>query len=271
MTVSFAWMHWTTTLLAQAGGEGPPASEASPTVWELAMQGGAMMIPIGVLSLVALAVIIERLVSLRRSQVIPPSFLTGLDKHVSDGVIDQTEALAYCRANDSPIARIFATAIKRLGEPIEQLERHVQEAGERAVLKLRKYLRLLLVIFSVAPLMGLLGTIFGMINAFKTVAGAADALGKTELLATGIYVALITTAGGLLLAIPTMMAYHFFAAKIEQLVSDIDVATVDFIEQHGGVAATTDDRGPKLRAVESEDEDDDRAEGAALEPTTARA
>ena len=268
--MSFAWMHWTATLLAQANVENTPTAGVIPTVWELAVQGGVMMIPIGVLSLVALAVIIERLVSLRRSQVIPRSFFTGLDKHVRDGAIDRTEALAYCRANGSPIAQVFATAIKRLGEPIEQLERHVQEAGERAVLKLRKYLRLLLVIFSVAPLMGLLGTIFGMIRAFKTVAGTADALGKTELLATGIYEALITTAGGLLLAIPTMMAYYFFAAKIEQLVSDIDVATVDFIEQHGGAHATLDDRGPKLRAVESEEEDDDR-EGAALEKTTARA
>ncbi len=265
MAVSFAWTYWTTTLLAQGGAEGAPAAEASPTVWELATQGGAMMIPIGVLSFVALAVIIERLVSLRRGQVIPPSFLTGLEKHSDGGTIDRTEALAYCRANGTPIAQVFAVAIKRLGEPIEHLERHVQEAGERAVLKMRKYLRLLLVIFSVAPLMGLLGTIFGMIKAFKTVAGTADALGRTELLATGIYEALITTAGGLLLAIPTLMAYYFFAAKIEQLVSEIDAATVDFIEQHAYASATVNGRGPKLRAVEREDEDeDDAAEDAVL-------
>lgn len=266
--MSFAWTYWTTTVLAQADAAGATAAEASPTVWELAMKGGAMMIPIGILSLIAVTVIIERLVSLRRGQVVPKSFLTGLEKHISDGVIDRTEALAYCNANASPIARVYEAAIKRLGEPIEHLERHVQEAGQRVVLKLRKYLRVLLVIFSVAPLMGLLGTIFGMIKAFKTVAGSADALGRTELLATGIYEALITTAGGLLLAIPTLMAYYYFSAKIEQLVSEIDAAAVDFIEEHGYASAPTPARGPKLHAVEN---DEENGASAVLEKSSARA
>jgi biopolymer transport protein ExbB len=118
--------------------------------------------------------------------------------------------------------------------------------------------------------MGLLGTIFGMIKAFKTVAGSADALGRTELLATGIYEALITTAGGLLLAIPTLMAYYYFAAKIEQLVCEIDAVTVDFIEEHGYACVAVSARSPKLRAVDRDD-DEESPEDAVLEKTTARA
>jgi len=100
------------------------------------------------------------------------------------------------------------------------------------VLKLRKYLRVLAVIASIAPLMGLLGTIFGMIQAFQTVAASGSALGRTEMLAMGIYQAMITTAAGLLVAIPVLIAYHWIVAKIERLVMEIDQMTVEFIEAH---------------------------------------
>ena len=202
------------------------------SIWDFVLKGGPMMIPIGLCSLVALTVIVERLTSLRRRNVVPPDFLPGLKALLKNGDDDRSKALAHCKASGTPLAQVFSTAIKRLSEPVEVLERHVQDAGQRAVVGMRKYLRSLSVIASICPLMGLLGTIFGMIKAFQTVAGSAEALGKTELLAEGIYQAMITTAAGLLVAIPVIIAYHWISARIDRLVAEMDRITVEFVEQY---------------------------------------
>ncbi len=221
-------------------------------------KGGPMMIPIGLTSLVAMAVIVERMVSLRRKAIIPPKFLPGLEKSMSENTDTQQEALDYCQQDGSPIANIFAAGIKKLGEPIERLEKHLQEAGEREVLKLKKYTRLLSVIAAVAPLMGLLGTIFGMIKAFQTVSVSADALGKTELLAKGIYEAMITTAGGLMVAIPALLGFHWVLGKIDGMVVVIDQMTVEFFDTYAKPdSANTNNTAPKLRRVEEDDVNDD--------------
>ena len=211
----------------------PAASIEVQSVWDFVVKGGPMMIPIALCSLVAVMVIVERVISLRRARVIPAGFLPGLKAILNNGGDDAGRALEYCRNNGSAVANVLAVGIKRLSEPVELLEKHIQEAGEREVVKLRKYLRILAVVAAIAPLMGLLGTIFGMITAFQTVAASAQALGKTELLAEGIYEAMITTAAGLMVTIPVLIAYHWFSSRIEQLVSEIDRLTVEFVEEYG--------------------------------------
>ncbi|MBU0638441.1 MAG: MotA/TolQ/ExbB proton channel family protein [Planctomycetes bacterium] len=223
--------------LAQAVPDPARAEQAAAavqiqSVWDFIIKGGSMMIPIGLASLVALAVVIERALSLRRKRIIPADFLPGLETALKAQNGGRQEALTYCRAHASPLANIFAAGIRRLHEPVERLEKHIAEAGQREVLKLRKYLRLLSLIASIAPLLGLLGTIFGMIRAFQTVASSAEALGKTELLAKGIYQAMITTAAGLIVAIPVLIGYHWISAKIGRLVMEIDQMTVEFIEDN---------------------------------------
>lgn len=209
----------------------PPAANS---VWDLVLKGGPVMIPIGLCSLVALTLTIERLVSLRRSVISPRELPNTLGQLLRADAHNVPEALAACQRDGSPLAHILAAAIKRLHQPLELIERHVQEAGERQVFALRKRLRLLSVIASVAPLLGLLGTITGMITAFQTVAASAEALGRTELLAKGIYEAMVTTAGGLIVAIPTLLAYHWISSRVDHLVAEMDAVTVDFIETHTG-------------------------------------
>lgn len=223
-------------LLGQVDAGAADSAVAIQSVWDFIVKGGPMMIPIVACSLIAAAVTAERLLSLRRQSVIPPDFLPGLKKQLGDGNGggNRQKALAYCTNHKAPVAAVFAAGIKRLDESVEVLERHIQEAGERLVMSLRKYLRILSVIASISPLMGLLGTIFGMIKAFQTVATSAEALGKTEKLATGIYEAMITTAGGLLVCIPVVICYNYISARIERLVVDIDQMTVDFVEQYAG-------------------------------------
>lgn len=218
-------------LLAQAADAAPASSVRVESVWDFILKGGIMMIPIGICSLIALTVVVERFISLRRRLVIPPGFLDGLRRRMGEGLTDKAAGLAYCRSDGSAVSNVFAAGLKRLGGPIEVVERHIQESGQREVLKLRKRLRVLSVIAAVAPLLGLLGTIFGMITAFQTVAMSAEALGKTELLAGGIYEAMITTAAGLVVAIPALIGYHWLSARVQSLVMEVDEITVDFIEE----------------------------------------
>lgn len=234
-------------LLAQATAANPAANEIH-SIWDFVVKGGPVMIPIGIASLIALTIVIERSIVLRRSRVIPPRFFEDVTTRMKQANGRQT-ALDYCKLNGSPVAEIFAAGIRRLEEPIERLEKHVEETGQRVVLKLRSRMRALSVIASVSTMLGLLGTITGMIRAFQTVAGSAEALGRTELLAKGIYEAMITTAAGLMVAIPTLIAYHWLAARIDRLVVEMDELTVTFFEdQRIGASAVTTTAAPVARS-----------------------
>ncbi len=197
------------------------------SIWDFLVKGGPMIIPIALCSLAALTVIVERSIVLRKARVVPSGFIDGVRAALVGGV---QSALEYCTANPSPIAEVFRAGLKRFAETPERREKAIEEAGAREVFTLRKNLRLLSVIAAIAPVLGLLGTMFGMIKAFQTVALSGDALGKTELLAKGIYEALITTAAGLLLAIPALICYHWLSSRIDRLVFEMDRITVDFFE-----------------------------------------
>jgi biopolymer transport protein ExbB len=210
-----------------------------------------MMIPIGICSLVALTVVVERFVSLRRRNIIPDDVKANVSRRLEADHPDPADAIAYCRSDGSPLANVFAAGLKRIAAPVEMLERAINEAGQREVLRMRKHFRVLSVIAAIAPLLGLLGTIFGMITAFQTVAASGEALGKTELLAGGIYEAMITTAAGLIVAIPTLVCYHWLSARVQRLVIDIDQMAVDFVEE-------VIDRRPVRSWVSAPDAHDDR-------------
>lgn len=230
------------------------------SVWDIALKGGPVMIPIALCSLVALTVVIERLLSLQRRRVLPPEFLPGL-KAVLGDTRDRQKALDFCALHSSPLASIFSAGIRKLGEPAEVVRRQIQEAGQREVFKLRKYLRSLSIIVSITPLLGLLGTITGMIRCFQTVAASAEALGRTELLARGIYEAMITTAAGLSVAIPVILAHHAISAKVDRLVFEMDTVTIDFLEKLGE-SGTEEAKGP-LATSRSTVEPSDVLEAAA--------
>ena len=208
------------------------------SVFDFIVKGGPTMILIGVCSLVALTVIVERLVVLRRKRVIPPSFVA----EIASAAHDRARALDLCKANASPVANVIAAAVKRRGERTEVIEKAAAEAGRREIVGLRHRMRLLGALPQVATMLGLLGTIFGMIKTFQSVAASGQSLGKTEALAKGIYEAWTCTAAGLLVAIPVIVAYQMLLGKIDSLVVEMDRVAVDFVENHGGQAAAPPDR-----------------------------
>lgn len=183
--------------------------------------GGPLMIPIGVCSFVLFMFAFERFISLRRGRVIPRPFVRRFLQQLRDGQLDRDEALQLCEKNRSPVAEVFAAAVRKWGRPSVEVEQAILDSGERVTNGLRKYLRVLNGVSTISPLLGLLGTVVGMIRAFNAIA-TADAMGRPEMLAAGISQALLTTAAGLSVAIPALIVYLYFVGRVDQLIMDID-------------------------------------------------
>jgi biopolymer transport protein ExbB len=205
------------------------AAAPKPTVFELLESGGYVMYPIYALSVLALAFAIERAISLRRGHILPPSFVLNLRGLVTARPLDREKILTYCQANPSPISRVFQAAVKRLHRPLPEIEKTIEDAGGREVRLMRRNCRVLSGVAYIAPMLGLLGTVLGMINCFSEVS-TGEGLGKAKQLAEGIYQALVTTAAGLTVAIPAAVLYLMFMAKIEKLVGEMDDLSLEFVE-----------------------------------------
>lgn len=183
--------------------------------------GGPLMIPIGGCSFVLFVFIFERSIALRRGRVIPRPFVKRFMEQLRNKQLQREEALQLCEQNKSPVAEVFAAAARKWGRPSVELEQAIIDAGERVTHDLRRYIRLFNGISTLTPLLGLLGTVLGMIAAFNAIA-TADAMGRPELLASGISEALLTTAAGLCVAIPALSAYLFFVGRVDRLIIELD-------------------------------------------------
>lgn len=217
-----------------------PADHSSATdalklesVWDFVAKGGPTMIVIALCSLLALTVIVERAVLLRRRGVVPPHLIAGL-KAVSS---DPAKAIEYCETEGSPAAGVLAAIIRHRGQPPDVLKEAVKDAGARAMVRLRRRMRLLSALPQVATMLGLLGTIFGMIKTFQAVATSGQSLGKTEVLAKGIFEAWTNTAAGLLVAIPVLIAYHVLMGRVDDAASELDRMAVDWIAREDSSVA----------------------------------
>ena len=214
----------TPAVAAPAAKANAPAKEGPiPTTnfFNMMREGGVLMWPLAFCSCVCLAFMLERIVSLRRSRVIPKAFSTRLLQQLRDGTLDREQGIKICRENGSPVAEVFEGALRKWGRPAVEVEQGVIDAGERATNGLRRYLRIFTALAVISPLLGLLGTVFGMIQAFNAVA-TTDALGRPELLAKGISQALLNTAFGLAIAIPAQSFYFYLVGRIDRLIVDMD-------------------------------------------------
>jgi biopolymer transport protein ExbB len=229
----------TDTALAPAAT--PPAGTVMFLV-DLFRKGGPVMWVLAACSVLALAVIFERLHALRRSRVIPPNFLPGLRVVWGPSAADRDRSLAYCRANDSPMGRMVAAFLKRLPRGLPAAEKAVEDAGATEALRLRANLRPFYAIGSVATLLGLIGTIAGMIDAFIQTAGAqADGVDRVQLLSSGIYAAMVCTFGGLAVAILVTSFYYYFVGRVETLIVAVNDELTTFADEFVGDDVRTSD------------------------------
>jgi biopolymer transport protein ExbB len=189
---------------------------------DMFLAGGPLMWPILLCSIVVVAFSVERLVVLRRRRVIPRDFVKRFLDHLAAGQLDRTTALALCEQNSSPIAEVFAHGVRKWGKPSVEVEQAIIDGGERQVSQLRKNLRILNTIATISPLLGLLGTVQGMILSFNRIAMSTQVTGKSEDLARGIGMALIATAGGLIVAIPALVMYMYLGGRVDAVVMEMD-------------------------------------------------
>jgi biopolymer transport protein ExbB len=183
--------------------------------------GGILMVPLFGCSFLLASFGIERLVSLRWGRVVPRLFIDRFVEQLEAGELARDEALDACEANGSPAANVFAAAVRRWGKPAVEVEQAAIDACERELNHLRRYRRIFSSVATIGPLLGLLGTVFGLIRSFNDVA-SAGAMGRPDLLAKGFGEALITTAMGLIVAIPAMLLHSLFTSRADRLALRLD-------------------------------------------------
>lgn len=193
----------------------PQESITLDSLTDMLLSGGPLMVPIALCSVVALAYTVERALRLRRAALGLSELGGELVEVVRAGGPER--GLELCRAKPSPLARVMHTALATWNAPVLEREKAVEDAGQREVRRLAAGLRPLVLVVAIAPLLGLLGTVWGMILSFGAIAQQAG-LGRPELLADGIRQALVTTAAGLAIAIPTQAAYFWLKGRIERFV-----------------------------------------------------
>jgi biopolymer transport protein ExbB len=196
-------------------------------MWELIQKGGVVMYPILLCSVLTLAIFLEKLWSLRASKIISEKFLNEVEDFIRNGKFN--EAIALCSASDSSIARILFAGLKRVGKSTDMIKEAIAEQGRQEASLMERYLTALGTISGVSPLLGLLGTVTGMIKTFNVLA-ISKKLGDPGMLSSGISEALITTAAGLIVAIPSFVLYKYFSSKVDKLVVRMEGISLKFIE-----------------------------------------
>lgn len=196
-------------------------SKISTNIIDMLDSLGGWIVPFAIASIILLWFSVDRMVVLRRGRVIPRPFVQRFLRLLEGGELEQDEALEVCQENHSPVSQVFAHAVRKWGKSAVEVEQAVIDGGERQVTELRKNLRILLGVHTITPMLGLLGTVWGMLDSFSQIA-TAGAMGRTDQLASGIALALVATVAGLTISIPALTLYIYFSGKIDALVTEID-------------------------------------------------
>ncbi len=191
-------------------------------IYQFLVKGGILMIPILGCSVVALAFFLERLWSLQRLKVVPPGLVDIASRMVAEGRF--SEAVAVCEGHPSPFSRILLAGIRLAGRRREVIQGAMEEQGRREVGQLERFVGVTGTIAAISPLLGLLGTVSGMITVFRQVVEEVAMSGQVNpgSLANGIWEALITTAAGLTVAIPAFVAHRYLLSRVDRLASELE-------------------------------------------------
>jgi biopolymer transport protein ExbB len=203
-------------------------------IYSFLAKGGFLMIPIMACSVAALAFFLERLWNLQRRYVLPERFRDVVFERIRED--KYSEAKSLCQTNDSPLAAMLKAGIEKAGSTREEIKEVILEAGEAAVYRLERFVNALGAIATVTPLLGLLGTVVGMIQVFQGVVGQAAGGGAVNAaaLANGIWEALISTAAGLAVAIPTYLAYRYILNRIDTYAVQLEETCLEIADELSG-------------------------------------
>ena len=199
----------------------------SVTLWTTIVDGAFIMIPLAVMLIVVIIVFIVKCVVLKRASKLDPSFMNRIRDHVLEG--DLESAAQLCRHQSSPYSRLILKGVTRIGRPLADIRLAIENAGNMEAASLSKGLPWLYTIAASAPLLGLLGTVIGMVDAFHTMAqnGSATYIGQ---LSSGIYQALVTTIVGLGVGILALFAYNILVSSLNRIITLMEARTEEFID-----------------------------------------
>ena len=202
------------------------ASDSVP-VFDLIAQGGWIMVVLAILSIAAIYVFVERMSLIKKAQIAPEQLLDKVKVAVLDGDIEQAKGI--CLQNGTPMAKMLIQGLEHIGSSLKNIEVAIENTGKLELYRLEKNISILGTISGAAPMIGFFGTVMGMIKAFIAIAQEEGSV-SPKLLASGIYEAMITTAGGLFVGIIAYVAYNYLVRQISDVVHRMEVTSIEFID-----------------------------------------
>jgi biopolymer transport protein ExbB len=202
-------------------------TEMTLSIWDLAVKGGPLMIPIALLSILGIYIFIERYILIGRASKEDTNFMNNIRDFMHNGRLDS--ALSLCRNNNTPIARMIEKGLQRLGRPLGDINAAIENVGSLEVAKLEKNISLLATVSGAAPMLGFLGTVTGMVKAFYDMSMAGNNL-DIQLLSSGIYQAMVTTVAGLIVGIIAYFCYNILVARVQKIVFTLQFRASEFMD-----------------------------------------
>ena len=196
-------------------------------LWDMAVKGGWVMVVLALLSVICVYIFVERLAVIKKASKVDPVFMERIRDYVKTDELKS--AINYCRVTNSPASNMIEKGLERLDRPATEVQAALENAGNLEVAKLEKGLSIMATISSGAPMIGFLGTVLGMVKAFWEMANAGNNIDIT-LLSSGIYEAMITTVGGLVVGIIAMFAYNYLVSRVGDVTNTLEAQTLSFMD-----------------------------------------
>ncbi len=216
--------------IAAAAATAPAAAEPvvkELSVWDLTMAGGWLMIPLALLAIVSIYIFFERLFAINRANRQDRSFMDRIKEYIHRGEVDQ--ALKLCQDTNTPYSRMIEKGVTRIGRPMNDVLVAIENVGNMEIARLEKGFTWLATTAAGAPMIGFLGTVTGMVQAFFQLASAGNNSNVT-ILASGIYQALVTTVAGLIVGIVALFAYNFLTSRVNKVMNKLEGKTMEFMD-----------------------------------------
>lgn len=205
----------------------PEAEEIRLSLWELAKEGGWIMVVLAIFSVIAVYIFSERFITINKASKRDDNFMNIIRECMIEGKLEEAKDL--CRQTDTPISRMIEKGISRIGKPLNDIQTAIENVGNLEVSKLEKGVALIGMISGAAPMLGFLGTVTGMIRAFYDMSMAGNNI-DIELLSAGIYEAMVTTVGGLFVGILAYIFYNIIVSKIDKVVNLLESKSIEFMD-----------------------------------------
>ncbi len=196
-------------------------------LWDMAVKGGWIMIILALLSVLCIYIFVERLMVIRKASKVDPVFMERIRDYVKTDELKS--AINYCRVANTPASNMIEKGLERIDRPAAEVQAALENAGNLEIAKLEKGLSIMATISGGAPMIGFLGTVLGMVKAFWEMANAGNNIDIT-LLSSGIYEAMITTVGGLIVGIVAMFAYNYLVSRVDDVTNMLEAQTLAFMD-----------------------------------------